>query len=83
MDLKPLVLDHNGNLSHTKVWSNIAYVVATYIVIKLTINNTLTEDYFLWYLTIVAGHTAISKYLTSIKSNSQDLNPNRTPDIKD
>lgn len=60
----PLVA-RDGVASHTKVWSNIAYGVTTWIIIHLTLNNRLTEEYLMWYLAIVAGHTAASKYLSS------------------
>lgn len=62
--ITPLVT-RDGVASHTKVWSNIAYGVATWIIVHLTLNNRLTEDYLMWYLAIVAGHTTVSKYLAS------------------
>lgn len=59
-----LFTGEDGALSHTKFWSNVAYAVATWIMVNLTINSKLTEDYLLWYLATVAGHTSVSKFLS-------------------
>lgn len=60
----------DGKVSHTKFWSNIAYLTATFIVIKLTYMNQLTENYFLFYLGVVASHASVSKMLGIRKENN-------------
>jgi hypothetical protein len=52
-----------GEFSHTKFWANIAYATATVVVIKLTYMSQLTENYFLYYLAVVAAHGSVSKFL--------------------
>lgn len=66
-----LFSEADGSLSHTKTWSNVAHGVATWIMVNLTINSKLTEDYLLWYLAIVAGHTSVSKFL-SLRGQKKD-----------
>ena len=60
----------DGKISHTRFWSNIAYCTATFIVIKLTYMNQLTENYFLFYLGVVASHATASKLLGIRKENN-------------
>ena len=60
-----LTTDASGQFSHTKLWSNIGYLTATFIMLKLTYNSKLTEDYFAIYLGVMAGHTVASKWLTA------------------
>ena len=56
-------INNNGKPSHTKVFSSIAYITATWIVIVLTYNHNLTVDYFMWYLAIVGAHATASKWI--------------------
>lgn len=55
----------NGRISHTKVWSNLAYSVSTWIVVQLTLDGNMSPEYFLIYLGIVASHSAASKWINN------------------
>lgn len=61
--LLDIFVNGNGKPSHTKVFSSVAYITATWIVIVLTYRNTLNVDYFLWYLAIVGAHATASKWI--------------------
>ncbi len=50
-----------GRVSHSKVWSNIAYVVATFVIILLAVRDKLTADMFLIYLGGTSGTNLLSK----------------------
>jgi hypothetical protein len=63
-----LITAHNGKVSHTRLWSNVAYSVATGIVIYLTINDKLTHEYFFTYLAVVACHASASKLIATKES---------------
>lgn len=60
-----------GKFSHTKFWSNIAYLTATYVIAVMTHNGNLTEEYFMIYLGVVASHASVSKWLG--RQNSKGL----------
>lgn len=53
-------------LSHTKLWTNIAYLAATLAFLKLTILSPEPPPIELWlvYLGVVGGHNVISKLLS-------------------
>lgn len=51
-----------GKVSHTKVWANIAYAVATWVVIRLTIMGKLDFEIFGLYLAVVAASASASKF---------------------
>lgn len=53
----------HGRLSHTKLWANIAYAVATYAVALAAHRGTLTADMLLVYLGIVGASAAASKFI--------------------
>ncbi len=50
-----LFTDPTGKLSHSKIWSNIAYGTITLIVWKQGTEGKLTEEMTLIYLTIIGG----------------------------
>lgn len=59
--LKELIMDADGKtLSHTKIWSNIAYLVVTYKFIVADVN----ADIWFVYLGVVGSATIASKYLS-------------------
>lgn len=63
--MKQLFFDKNGNLSQSKFWSNIAFTVATFVVIKLTLDKSnLLGDVFFVYLAVVSGAELGKKLLT-------------------
>lgn len=57
-----LIRDQNGRLSASKMWTNIAYGVSTYVVIERTDN--LTWDFLLVYMAVVGGSEIAKKFLT-------------------
>lgn len=59
----------NGRFSHTRFWSNIAYTVATIVIIHLSLVDRLTENYFVIYLGVVASHASVSKWITATKES--------------
>jgi hypothetical protein len=61
-----LMTDHGtGKWSHTKFWANVAYGIASWSVIWLTLQGSLPTEVFVGYLLIVSGHTAVSKWLSN------------------
>jgi hypothetical protein len=63
--LSDLVRDPGtGQLSHTKIWTNIAYFAATIAFIRMSWVGTITADMWLWYLGVVGTHSAISKLIS-------------------
>ena len=57
-----LIRDQNGRLSASKLWTNIAYGVSTYIVIERT--HDMTWDFLLVYMAVVGGSEIAKKFLT-------------------
>lgn len=71
---KPKIIDlivdpGTGMYSHTKIWTNIAYLVATIAFVKITFSSD-EPDLTLWllYLCVIGGHSSLSK-LISLKYN--------------
>ena len=52
-------------LSHTKLWTNIAYAVASAVVILQNERGTLTTELLLIYLAVVGAHGAASKWISA------------------
>lgn len=54
-----------NQLSHTKIWTNIAYLAATIAFLRLTISNDPppVEIWFV-YLGVVGGHNVLSKLIS-------------------
>ena len=62
-----------GKASSSKLWTHIAYGVATYIVIK-TANDANNWQMLLVYLTVVGGSEIAKKLLTLYFAAKQDYN---------
>lgn len=60
----------NGRFSHTRCWSSIAYAVASFVVVKLTILGGMNPEYLLIYLATAGAHHSISKYITLTKTET-------------
>lgn len=67
---KPKIIDlivdpATGQLSHTKIWANIAYIVVTLAFAKITF-TTAEPDLTVWllYLCVVGGHSSLSKLIS-------------------
>ena len=74
-----LIKDDRGRFSQSKFWSNIAYAVASWVMVKMTAAGTLEVEYFIWYLVIAGGHSAISKYIVARSSGSYQFPTERPP----
>lgn len=63
--MKQLILGSDGNISHSKLWSNVGNVVATVIILFQTYHQTASDELILIYLAILSGHATASKIITS------------------
>lgn len=78
MKLLDLITDAGtGQLSHTKIWTNIAYAAATAAFIKGTMLSDHPTDFNLWliYLGIVGGHNIASKLISMIYGGKPNASP--------
>ncbi|MBX3629296.1 MAG: hypothetical protein KF908_05155 [Nitrosomonas sp.] len=54
-----------GLLSHTKIWTHIAYLTVTITFLCMTFSGNIPGiDLWLAYLGIVGGHSMISKWIS-------------------
>ena len=65
-----LISDNKGNISHTKLWSNISNVVATGIIIYITYLGKIDVEYFAAYMMVLSGHAIASKYIEKDSSDA-------------
>ncbi len=76
VSLKEMFLSPStGEVSHTKLWTNIAYLVATIAFIKFNFTENPKDllDMWLVYLTIIAGNGTLSKFI-SMKYGERQVN---------
>jgi len=59
-----LVVSQDGKLSHTRLWSNVAYLVGTWMFIRANLSAPPDVNLWMVYLGVIGGHTAISKLIT-------------------
>lgn len=72
--MKFLFVDsHTGKMSSSKIWTHIAYGVATYVVIK-TANDANNWEMLLVYMAVVGGSEIAKKILTIRYTNMDDKN---------
>lgn len=65
MNFADLVTDAGtGQLSHTKIWANVGYFVATVAFAWLNYQGKADAEIWLIYLGVIAGHSAASKALS-------------------
>lgn len=65
MRLSDLITDAGtGQLSHTKLWANVAYAAATWAIINAAVMAELSPDLLLIYLGIVGASATASKFLS-------------------
>ncbi|MBI5816701.1 MAG: hypothetical protein HZB29_13950 [Nitrospinae bacterium] len=65
MPIKDLVTDPGtGQMSHTKLWANIAYASSTGAFVYTVIIGSATADIWLIYLGIVGASATASKFLS-------------------
>lgn len=55
-----------GQISHTKLWTHVAYAAATLAFLRVTLFSTEPENAEIWliYLGVVGGHNVLSKLLS-------------------
>jgi hypothetical protein len=71
MKISELITDPTtGCISHTKVWTNIAYATTTGVFIMQAYKATLTPDIWLIYLAVVGAHNVASKMITAKYGNA-------------
>lgn len=72
MKVSQLVCNPDGELSHGKVWSNIAFAIASFVVVKLAlVDSPHLGEIFLWYLVIVSGSELGKKFMTMKLSSKE------------
>lgn len=65
MRLHDLITDAGtGQLSHTKLWANVAYAAATWAIIHAAVMAELSPDLLLIYLGAVGASATASKFLS-------------------
>lgn len=59
MNLIDLITGHDGKLSHSKLWPNVAAAVSTGMFVYQGVTRQLTVDVWLVYLACVGGYSAV------------------------
>lgn len=74
MNWRDLITDSadRSRVSHTKVWSNVAYAASTFVFVMQALKETLTPEVWLIYLGVVGAHSAASKLL-SLRSGKMEV----------
>jgi hypothetical protein len=68
--LNDLFVDHTtGRLRESKVWSNIGKATMTWALVKLVLDNHLTEWYVFAYGGLVLGHEVYTRILNQKEQN--------------
>lgn len=88
LDFSDMLTKNGKSVSLTKILQLIGGITSTWIVIKLTISNTLTESIFGLYLAYVGAVEGYSKYLAarynyteySVKEPRPEVNKGSTPE---
>jgi len=57
------IFDDKGKYSHTRFWSSVAYAVASWVIIYLTLTGKMTETYLFTYMAILASHNGASRWM--------------------
>lgn len=78
LNWKDLITTPDGRISHSKVYANVGGLVATWVIIRLTLKDALTWDVFALYLGTVGGfYYVIGKWLDLKHGNTR---PPSSPD---
>ena len=68
LDLSEMFESHgSGKISHTKFWSNVAYLVGTISFIKINFSEHPPEylpELWLFFLGVIGGNSAVSKWIS-------------------
>ena len=71
--LVQMVSTPSGKVSHSKVWSNIGFLVSTFVVVWQTVHATLTVEMMLVYIGAVVTNTNASKLLSNKQQGAKDV----------
>lgn len=66
-----LTRNSDGSFSSTKFWQTVVYTVSTWIMIRITLDEKMTLDFFLVYLAIATGARSFQTFLTNKSSNAK------------
>lgn len=55
-----------GELSHTKIWTHVAYLAATIAFVRITVLTDMSLPAEIWfiYLGVVGGHNVLNKWIS-------------------
>lgn len=75
LDLSEMFESHgSGKISHTKFWSNVAYLVGTISFIKINFSEHPPEylpELWLFFLGVIGGNSAVSKWISLKYANNK------------
>ena len=72
MNFKDMICDVNGQISQAKVWTNVAFTIGSFVLIRLAlVDSSHIVDIFLWYLMIVSGSELGKKFMTMKLTNKE------------
>lgn len=75
LDLAEMFESHgSGKISHTKFWSNVAYLVGTISFIKINFSEHPPEylpELWLFFLGVIGGNSAVSKWISLKYANNK------------
>nr|DAS11101.1 MAG TPA: Protein of unknown function (DUF2644) [Caudoviricetes sp.] len=75
LDLAEMFESHgSGKISHTKFWSNVAYLVGTISFIKINFSEHPPEylpELWLFFLGVIGGNSAVSKWISLKYQNNK------------
>lgn len=74
MKCRDLITDiGTGQMSHTKLWANVAYAASTIWLSGIAFNGKLSADLLLIYLGIVGASATASKFLSLKYGDKSDV----------
>ncbi|VVE15044.1 hypothetical protein PIN31009_02831 [Pandoraea iniqua] len=86
MNLRELITDANGRLSHLQLWPSIASAAATAVFLYQGFTHQLTIYTWLIYLGCVGGYSAVGQWIVAWQSlrgsrdaSSESLPPSEKP----
>lgn len=75
LDLAEMFESHgSGKISHTKFWSNVAYLVGTISFIKINFSEHPPEylpELWLFFLGVIGGNSSVSKWISLKYANNK------------
>jgi hypothetical protein len=68
--VKGLTCNTDGSFSSTKFWQGVAYTIASWAMVELTLHDKMTAEMLLIYLASAAGGRAFQNYLATKSGKS-------------